>query len=347
MDLLFLLARELIAIAPYALAILLGLILAFLLASIAVAIAMLFWWAGWTDQRVAQPAAMAQAATPAAAQHCVYMVYLSGIGHISSDYSTRYEDAFLAAIAAQVPDLAIVHDVFPFSAHNEGMTSERVLGRFWNWVNTQRLQKGRLRFTGYLILIRNILYTALSADRRYGPIYNYSVAALILQSLLRQGYRLGSGTPITLLGYSGGGQISLATAGYLKSTLRAPVQVISLGGVIDAHPAIQRVDAMHHLYGTRDGWQRFGQCIFPARWRAVAWSRWNRAVASGKITLMCLGPMVHTGHHSYMDDTVVLPSGRSYLAHTAEIIARLVREFSLERRPSILDRSANSAGGGP
>ena len=337
MDLLFLLARELIAIAPYVLTILLGLILAFLLASIAVAIAMLFWWAGWTNPRVAQPSSMVRAATPATTQHGVYMVYLSGIGHISSDYSTRYEDAFLAAIAAQIPDLAIVHDVFPFSAHNEGMTSERMLGPFWGWVNAQRLQKGRLRFTGYLILIRNILYTGLSADRRYGPIYNYSVAALILQSLLRQGYRLGSGTPVTLLGYSGGGQIGLATAGYLKTTLRAPVQVISLGGVVDAHPAIERIDAMYHLYGTRDAWQRFGQWIFPARWRAAAWSRWNRAVASGKLTVMCLGPMVHTGHHSYMDDTVALPSGRSYMAHTTEIIARLVRQFSLEHGPIALD----------
>jgi len=329
-DVLHMLTRWLTVIAPYAIAILLGLIIMFLLASIVVAIAMLFSWAGWTNRRVAQSSmtapAAASAVRPMAAQHCAYMVYLSGIGHISSEYSTRYEDAFLAAIAAQVPDLAIVCDVFPFSVHNEGMTSERMLGWFWGWINTQRLQKGRLRFTGNLILIRNILYTAVSADRRYGPIYNYSVAALILQSLLRQGYRLGSGAPVTLLGYSGGGQIALATAGYLKTTLRAPVQVISLGGVVDSHQAIDRIDAMYHLYGTKDAWQRFGQRIFPARWPAASWSRWNRAIASGKITVMCIGPMVHEGRHSYMDDTVMLDSGRSYMAHTTEIIARLVKQ---------------------
>jgi hypothetical protein len=325
-DILQLLSRWLMAIAPYVLAMLLGLVIAFLLASIVVAIAVLFAWAGWTNRRVVQRAA--PAADPAAAQARLYMVYFSGVGHISGDYSTRYEDAFLAAIAAQVPDLAIVHDVFPFSVRNEAMTSERMLGRFWGWINTQRLQKGRLRFTGDLILLRNILYTAVSADQRYGPIYNYSVATLILQSLLRHGYRLGSHQPVTLLGYSGGGQICLATAGYLKTTLQAPVQMISLGGVVDAHPSIDRIDAIYHLYGSRDGWQRFGRWVFPARWPVAPWSRWNRALASGKISAICIGPMVHEGRRSYMDDSVALDSGQSYMAYTTGIIARLVRQFA-------------------
>jgi hypothetical protein len=34
------------------------------------------------------------------------------------------------------------------------------------------------------------------------------------------------------------------------------VQVISLGGVVNAHPAIDRIDALYHLYGRKDGWQR-------------------------------------------------------------------------------------------
>lgn len=326
-ELLQALAGWLTASAPYLFAMLAGLIILFLLLSIAVAISVLFRWAGWTDRRSIHRATPAPAAPLPAAQQRTYMIYLSGIGHISSTYSTRYEDAFLAAIAAQVPGLSIIADVFPFSAQNESMTSEPRLGRFWGWINAQRVQKGHLRFMAALILIRNILYTALSADQRYGPVYNYSVASLLLQSLLRQGYRLGSGTPVTLLGYSGGGQIALATAGYLKTTLQAPVQVISLGGVIDGHPALERIDALFHLYGTQDAWQRFGRWIFPARWSAIAWSRWNRALAAGKITPMCTGPMLHNGRNSYMDDTARLASGESYLAYTTGIIARLVREF--------------------
>jgi hypothetical protein len=323
-DLPRILARWLMASALYMFAILAGLIILFLLASIMVAIAVLFWWAGWTDRHGAARASTSPAARP----HAAYLVYLSGIGHISSTYSTRYEDAFLAAIAAQVPDLMIVSDVFPFSVQNESMITERRLGWLWGWINVQRQRKSWLRSTGDLILIRNILYTALSADRRYGPVYNYSVATLLLQSLLRQGYRLGSGTPVTLLGYSGGGQIALATAGYLKTTFRAPVQVISLGGVVDAHPALDRIDALYQLYGTKDAWQRFGQVIFPARWPIVPWSRWNHALASGKITVICAGPMVHEGRRSYLDDTAMLESGQSYMAHCTAIIAGLVQQFA-------------------
>lgn len=328
-ELLRMLARWLMGSAPYILAILAGLIILFLLASIMVAIAVLFWWAGWTDRRDALRVTPTPAAHLTAVQQRVYMIYLSGIGRISSTSATRYEDAFLAAIAAQVPDLSIIADVFPFSVQNESMINERRLGWFWGWINAQRLRKGRFKFTGDLILIRNILYTALSADRRYGPVYNYSVATLLLQNLLRQGYRLGSGVPVTLLGYSGGGQIALATAGYLKTTLQAPVQVISLGGVVDAHPAIDRIDALFHLYGTKDAWQRFGQVIFPTRWPILWWSRWNRALASGKITEICAGPMVHEGRRSYLDDTATLASGQSYMAYTTRIIAGLVHQFAV------------------
>ena len=70
-DLLRVLTRWLTASAPYALAILLGLIILFLLASIVVAIAVLFWWAGWTGRRGAPSAAIAPAAGPAAEQQRV------------------------------------------------------------------------------------------------------------------------------------------------------------------------------------------------------------------------------------------------------------------------------------
>jgi hypothetical protein len=330
-ELLRTLARWFAAMSPYALAALLGLLVVLALASIGVAAAVLLWWAGWTTRRSAQHASASPAApalAPPSPPHAAYLVYFSGIGHISGEYLTRYEDAFLAAIAAQVPGVAVVRDIFPFSVNNQAMTSERLLGWFWGWVSAQRARRGRLKFAGDLILLRNILYTAVSADRRYGPIYNYSVAELTLQSLLRQGYRLGSGAPLTLLGYSGGGQVALATAGYLKATLHVPVQVISLGGVINTNPALDRIDALYHLYGTRDMWQRFGKIIFPSRWRLAAWSRWNRGIAGGWVKLICTGPMVHQGRRSYMDATATLDGGPSYLAHTAGIIAELVRQFT-------------------
>ncbi len=328
-DLLNSIARWLGALGPYLLLGLLALAIAFALASISVAVAVLFWWAGWTSQHAERRDADAPLEPAAPAPRAAYLVYLSGIGHISSDYSTRYEDALLAAIAMRRPELAIIHDIFPFSVNNASMASERMLGWFWAWVSAQRARRGRLRVAGDLILLRNILYTAVSADRRYGPIYNYSVAELILQSLIHHGYEVGSRAPITLLGYSGGAQIGLAAAGYLKATLRAPVQMISLGGVINSSPAIDRIDRVCHLYGSRDQWQRFGALVFPARWRLAPRSRWNRGLASGKVVSLCIGPMVHQGRRSYLDDTALLASGQSYQARTADLVAELIGTLAL------------------
>ena len=315
---------------PYLLWALLLAVVALALGAMAAALAVLLWWAGWTERVSAAKTAPEARPAPAGARPAPaerYLVYLSGVGDISGEWISRYEEAFLAAIAARTPGTAIVEDVFPFSPTNRGMTSERLLGWFWRWVHAERVGKGRLRRIGELIDIRNMLHVGVSADYRYGPIYNHGTAEMIARGLLRRGYRLGSGAPVTLMGYSGGAQVALGSAGYLKATLKAPIQVISLAGIMNSSPALDWVDRVAHLYGTKDGWLRFGALIFPARWPIFRSSRWNRALAAGKIAPIRTGPMVHTGRHSYLDDTATLESGESYMAHTAGIIAGLVRDF--------------------
>jgi hypothetical protein len=131
----------------------------------------------------------------------------------------------------------------------------------------------------------------------------------------------GSAAPITLLGYSGGAQIALATAGYVQATLQAPVQVISLGGVMNASASLDTIDRLIHLYGTADRSHRLADWIFPARWPFFPNSSWNRATAAGRITRICLGPMVHTGRNSYLDATQSVADGRSYRDVTADAVA--------------------------
>jgi len=60
---------------------------------------------------------------------------------------------------------------------------------------------------GYLVNIRNVLVVAVSADKRYGPIYNLGIAQVMYQALIRHGYQPDSGVPITLI-FSGGGQMA-------------------------------------------------------------------------------------------------------------------------------------------
>lgn len=62
----------------------------------------------------------------------------------------------------------------------------------------------------------------------------------------------------------------------------------------------------------------------PARWRLARRSRWNCGLASGKVVSLYIGPMVHQGRRSYLDDTALLASGQSYQARTAELIGELI-----------------------
>lgn len=310
----------------------LGLLGVLVAAALAVPVTVLVWWAGWSqrarpdlgaiDHSGSHPAAASFSAPPSSGP---FLVYFSGVGDISDVYQSRYEDELLAAVADRVPGLVVITDVFGFSVDNLSMTSQRRLGWFWSWVNDVRLRKDSpLKRVGLLINLRNILHISVSADSRYGPVYNYSVAEMTLQSLVRHGYVPGSGVPVALLGFSGGGQIALAIAGVVQATLRAPVQVITMGGIMNASPSLAAITRLTLLYGAADHTQALADWIFPVRWPICQGSSWNRALRAGKIQRVCLGPMGHTKRNSYLDGAVCSADGRSYRDVTADAIAALV-----------------------
>ncbi len=304
-------------------------------AAIAVPVTVLMWWAGWTQR--AQPALDAVApgapagTVPAAPSAGPFLVYFSGVGDISDVYQSRYEDDLLEAVAARAPGLVVITDVFGFSVNNLSMTSQRRLGWFWTWVHAVRLRKGSpFQRAGVLINLRNILHVSVSADARYGPVYNYSVAEMAVQGLVRHGYVLGSGAPVALLGFSGGAQIALAAAGTVQATLAAPVQVITMGGIMNSSASLRTIRRLTLLYGTRDNARWFPDWLFPARWPLFKNSEWSRAERAGKIQRICLGPLTHTKRNSYLDGSVHLPDGRSYRDATADAIAGLIANLTAD-----------------
>ena len=161
---------------------LLGLLAA---AAMAVPISVLVWWSGWTRRAHDGPGVSerpAQAAAPAPVPAGPILVYFSGVGDISDAYQSRYEDELLEAVAERVRGLVAITDVFGFSVDNLSMTSQRRLGWFWRWVHDVRTRKNSpLKRAGLLINLRNILHISVSADGRYGPVYNYGVAEMVLQ----------------------------------------------------------------------------------------------------------------------------------------------------------------------
>lgn len=256
-----------------------------------------------------------------------FLIYLSGIGDVSGEYLAEREWAFVERLKAALPHTCVIHNIFAFSVSNVGLTEESRFGQIWADIQRAKLSGTRLRGLGGLINFRNLLHVAVSADRRYGPVFNYGTASTMLQFLIDEGYRPGDGRPVTLYGYSGGGQVVLGSAQYLKPAIQAPLQVISMGGVMADSYGIELADQVIHLQGERDIVQRFGDYLFPRRWPMLHQSRWNRAIASGKLRRINTGPMVHSGAQGYLDAESFLPDGQSYLDYTVELVTGLIEDF--------------------
>ncbi|MEM6283561.1 MAG: hypothetical protein AAF787_15320 [Chloroflexota bacterium] len=292
------------------------------------------WWAGWiegdeTDRPMDEPADK----PPVPDNIRGYIVYLTGISGVSGDVFLPEEERFLERLDASLDDYVVVKDVYPYSVRNEALTGQRVFARVWRFALNMKLSgKGLQRWLGFLINLRNVFQVMVSADRRYGPLYNTGFARLIVRSLLHHGYERSSGMPVYLLGYSGGGQIAIGSVPYLKNMLRAPVTVVSLGGAMGADPGAEDVEHIYHLYGKRDGVQRLGWILSPSRWHIGRWdilplSRWNHARREGKMTFLFMGDMRHNGKEGYLDNEhSATGDGRSNLTVTVERIVGIVRE---------------------
>ncbi len=258
------------------------------------------------------------------------LVYLSGIGDTSGDYEAPNETVFLDMLQARMPSILLVRDVFAFSVAQRGLERSTGMGHVWEWLHQQKTSHTRIASLGQLINMRNLMQVLVSADYRYGPIYSYGITEVIIRRLLRHGYQLGSGVPVVLLGYSGGGQVSLGAARYLAPTLNVPVWVISMGGVLSSDPGLNYIPRLYHIAGEKDKVQRIGERVFPGRWPLSRRSLWNIARQQGRITIVDVGPIGHNGPGGYLDPQATLPDGTTFLDKTVTTIVTLLDEIKRE-----------------
>jgi hypothetical protein len=284
------------------------------------------WWAGWSEESKpelpqVEPLQDIPATTGPEISH--YVVYLSGIGAIAGDFLEKEEIAFLDKVEGRVPGTAIVRDVFPYSMNNNGLTGHRPFKALWQWVKDRKLKKKLLMSN--LINLRNVFQVLISADRRYGPIYNYGTCGVILDGLRRKGYRVGSSLPVTLIGYSGGGQISVGAATYLGPILKAPIQVISMGGVMADDPGFANVRHLYHFHGEKDPVQSLGKILYAGRWPLLPYSPWNQAKAEGKISMIDAGPVTHNDPGGYfLQSEAQKEKGDHFQDHIVDMIVEIV-----------------------
>lgn len=250
------------------------------------------------------------------------MVYLRGIATANAKLGWRGNN-FLRLLEEKLPGATIVADIFPYSAGNNPLTGERAFARIYQWMLKTRIQSHNPIYA-MIFTIRNVFQVAVSGDPRYGPIYNLSLAREIGFSLVRQGYSFGSGIPIWVMGWSGGGQISVGAARYLHRIFQAPVYVISIGGVILDDPGISDITHLYHLEGSEDNYPRLGDYLSPGRWKFVKHSPWNKAWDEGRNTVIDPGPMKHTGKDDYFDAKAKLSNGQTHPERTVEVIAQII-----------------------
>lgn len=147
--------------------------------------------------------------------------------------------------------------------------------------------------------------------------------------------------PITLIGYSGGAQLSVAAAPYLRRVLAADIEVISLGGVMSANNNFLKLEHLYHLVGDQDVVAALGPVLFPGRRKWFPLSYWNRALRKGKISEVSLDAMGHQVPGGIMDPNAFLPDGQSHLQHTIAVILSILDGHFLVTHPPLPAQISN------
>ena len=282
----------------------------------------LTWWAGWYEAPTLRYSGSLVAEVPDRQDASVYVLYLDGINQGTYEYLPIVEN-FLDSLADATPlDVAIIKGIMPYSATNRPLTTDRPLAFLWNILDSIADRNPDNPIAG-IINLRNVAAVAVAADPRYGPIQNQGLAQVLFDSRLYFGYPLGSKKPIALIGYSGGGQMSMGAVSFLKQATGAPIEVISLAGVISGNTGAMEVERLYHLVGEKDGVEKLGPIMFPGRWSLLFLSNWNRAKRRDKISFVSLGPVAHNAEAGPMGGEK-LPDGRTYLQQTLDIISGIL-----------------------
>ena len=282
----------------------------------------LSWWAGWREAEVLNPGLPVRS-LPRDSPITRYIAYLDGISQGSHLYMLPVE-RFLTCLAEALPDtMLVVKGIIPYSVANQPLSQQPRIGILWRVLESIRSRNPAIPI-GFIINLRNLMAVAMSTDARYGPIQNQGLSQVLYDSLLFHGYEPGGGIPLTLIGSSGGGQMAMGAVPFLKRALNAPIQVISISGVISGNTGAMEVEHLYHLVGDRDGVARLGGLMFPARWPVAILSDWNRARRRGRISAYSLGPVKHNGLKGPYGVNAYLPDGRSHLQQTVDIVAGII-----------------------
>lgn len=243
-------------------------------------------------QRLANPSAEQEGPT-------CYVAFLTGVGDFSANELADGEDAFLDQLAQDHPGCVFVRNVFPYSASNQDVGGQEVFEFLWRL--SQQIDEG-FDPGKILLRIRNTWRFAISADDRYGSVYNRGIALAILEQMdNQQPIAVSEDEPIQLIliGTSGGAQVALGAAPYLQQTLPVEITVVSFGGVFSGTKGFNAADQVYHFRGKEDWVENLGGILFSSRWLWTWGSPYHRARRQGRYRAYLSGPHEHDGPQGY------------------------------------------------
>lgn len=284
------------------------------------------WWLDQTaeslglEEEEEKPDVLLKASTnsPTSAINC-YLVFLPGVGNFSPDEITPGEKYFIDQLAERHSNCVVVRDVFPYSVVNQDLGSQELLAPLWQ---ASKESDGVLR--NVLVQVRNLWRFAISADGRYGPVYNLSIARTIVERMNAAHPIARSDTPINLIliSTSGGTQIALGATAHLNEWINARLTVVSIGGTFEGRAGFNDTNHVYHLQGDRDWVADLSRVVFAARWSWTVGSPVNQARQQGRYTVCNIGSYEHTGAEGYFGDAIA-PNGTPYLKQTIEQVDQL------------------------
>jgi hypothetical protein len=252
-----------------------------------------------------------------------YIVFLTGVGDFSTNELTPGEEYFLDQLEKKHPHCVTVRDVFPYSAANESLGGNRLLAPIWQFANSA---EGWLAGADILIKIRNLWRFALSADDRYGEVYNQVIAIAIVERMNAVfPIRKAGNRPVDLIliGTSGGAQVSMGAAEYLKQWLPTEITMISIGGVFSGNDGFVAVNEVYHLQGQQDWIEDISNIVFPSRWPWTVASPFSQAQRQGNYHVKTVGPQGHDGPQGYFGEAIAQPSQTTYVDLTLQAVNQL------------------------
>jgi hypothetical protein len=255
-------------------------------------------WEGWIDG-LQEPSRLF-AKTPATTsrnQH--YVVYLDGIHQRESDHPPRITTFLSLLERALGPDTSLLKGIEPYTVLPVDLAEDPLSAWFWRrLLNLQEQHPNGLVqvLAAVLVQANNVIKVGISSDRRYGPIVNYEQALKVAERLSEVGFHPSSEAPITLLGYSGGGEMAMGMADYLLRICQTPVHIVTFCGVFSGNQELSKVEGITTVVGSRDPLEVIGRLAYPGRSPLLPLTRWNKAMSSGSVRRTLIPGMTHNGN---------------------------------------------------